>query len=37
MPADLQKQVEHDAIANAQNFSLDKMCEQTIRVYQELL
>lgn len=37
MPEDLQKQVERDAIANAQNFSLDKMCEQTIRVYQELL
>ncbi len=37
MPADLQKQIERDAIANAQNFSLDKMCEQTIRVYQELL
>ncbi len=37
MPADLQKQIERDTMANAQNFSLDKMCEQTIRVYQELL
>ena len=37
MPEDLQKQVERDSIANAQRFSLDKMCEQTIHVYQELL
>ncbi len=37
MPLDLQKQVERDAIANAKNFSLDKMCEKTILVYKELL
>lgn len=37
MPQDLQKQVARDAISNAQLFSLDKMCEQTIRVYLELL
>lgn len=37
MPEDLYKQVEQDAIANAKLFSLDKMCEQTIRVYLELL
>ena len=37
MPEDLQKQVEHDAIANAQHFSLEKMCEKTIAVYQELI
>ena len=34
---DLQKQVTRDAIANAQLFSLNKMCEQTIQVYLELL
>ncbi|MEQ1789808.1 MAG: glycosyltransferase family 4 protein [Rickettsiales bacterium] len=37
MPQDLQKQVSRDAIANAKLFSLNKMCEQTIRVYLELL
>ena len=37
MPQDLQEQVERDSIANAQLFSLEKMCEQTIRVYLELL
>ncbi len=37
MPEDLYKQVERDSIANAQLFSLDKMCEQTIMVYKELL
>ncbi len=37
MPDDLYKQVERDAIKNAALFSLDKMCEQTIRVYLELL
>ncbi len=37
MPQDLQKQVERDALANAKNFSLDKMCEKTILVYKELL
>jgi len=37
MPEDLYEQVKKDAIANAQLFSLDKMCEQTIRVYLELL
>lgn len=37
MPLDLQQQVERDSIANAQLFSLEKMCEQTIRVYLELL
>lgn len=37
MPEDLQKQVERDAVANAKNFSLDKMCELTIKAYTELL
>ena len=37
MPEDLYEQVKNDAIANAKLFSLDKMCEQTIRVYLELL
>lgn len=37
MSPDLQKQVERDAIKNAKNFSLDKMCEKTIAVYKELL
>lgn len=37
MPLDLQRQVERDAIANAKNFSLDKMCEKTIMVYKEML
>lgn len=37
MPEDLYAQVKQDAINNAKLFSLDKMCEQTIRVYLELL
>ena len=37
MPEDVYEQVKNDAIANAKLFSLDKMCEQTIRVYLELL
>lgn len=37
MDDDLYKQIEKDAIANANLFSLEKMCEQTIRVYLELL
>ncbi len=37
MPEDLQKQVERDAIENAKNFSLDKMCEKTLMIYKELL
>lgn len=37
MPEDLYKQVEGDAIDNAHKFSLEKMCEQTILVYKELL
>ena len=37
MPEDLYEQVKNDAIANAKLFSLDKMCEQTIRVNLELL
>jgi len=37
MPEDLYEQVKNDAIANAKLFSLDQMCEQTIRVYLELL
>lgn len=37
MPDDLQKQVERDAMANARLFSLEKMCDQTIRVYLEVL
>ena len=37
MPEDLYEQVKMDAIANAERFSLEQMCEQTIRVYLELL
>lgn len=37
MPEDLYEQVKRDAIENSKNFSLDQMCEQTIRVYLELL
>jgi glycosyltransferase involved in cell wall biosynthesis len=37
MPDDLTAQVSHDAMVNAERFSLDKMCELTIDVYTELL
>lgn len=37
MDADLHEQVKRDAIAQAQLFSVEKMCEKTLAVYRELL
>lgn len=37
MPEDLYEQVKRDSVSNAKNFSLDKMCSKTLKVYEELI